>query len=54
MTEIFIEVLNCTLAAAIAGLAVLLLRILLRRAPKKFSYLLWAVVLFRALCPFSP
>ena len=33
--------------------AVLLVRLLLRRAPKVFSYALWAVVLFRLLCPVS-
>ena len=32
-------------------LFVLLARLLLRRAPKVFSYALWAVVLFRLLCP---
>jgi hypothetical protein len=27
--------------------------LLLRKAPKIFSYALWAVVLFRLICPFS-
>ncbi|MGI5893247.1 MAG: M56 family metallopeptidase [Candidatus Merdivicinus sp.] len=53
MTELFIEVLNCSFAASVAGLFVLIFRQLLRRVPRKFSYLLWVVVLFRALCPFS-
>ena len=34
-------------------LAVLLLRLCLRRVPKNFSYALWAIVLFRLLCPVS-
>ncbi|MFW2551589.1 hypothetical protein, partial [Klebsiella pneumoniae] len=34
-------------------LFVLLARLLLKRAPKVFSYTLWAVVLFRLLCPIS-
>lgn len=34
-------------------LAVLLLRLCLRRVPKIFSYALWAIVLFRLLCPVS-
>lgn len=38
---------------AIVILAVLLLRLCLRRAPKIFSYALWAIVLFRLLCPVS-
>ncbi|MDD6189515.1 MAG: M56 family metallopeptidase [Clostridiales bacterium] len=32
---------------------VLLVRLFLKRAPKIFSYALWAVVLFRLICPFS-
>jgi len=32
---------------------VLLARLVLRKAPKAFSYALWAVVLFRLLCPFA-
>lgn len=33
-------------------LFVILARLLLKRTPKIFSYLLWSVVLFRLLCPF--
>ncbi len=32
---------------------VIVLRFFLRRQPKIFSYLLWSVVFFRLLCPFS-
>ena len=32
---------------------VLLARLMLKRAPKIYSYALWAVVLFRLLCPLS-
>ena len=39
-------------AAVIIGI-VLLLRLALRKAPRRFSYLLWLVVLFRLLCPFT-
>ena len=34
-------------------LAILLLRVMLKRAPKVCSYLLWALVLYRLLCPFT-
>lgn len=44
---------NMSLAAGVVILFVLLARLLLRRAPKVFSYALWAVVLFRLLCPVS-
>lgn len=49
----FQAVLNMSIAAAVIIAAVLLARLLLRRAPKSFSYALWAVVLFRLLCPVS-
>ena len=32
-------------------LLVMLARLILKRAPKIFSYALWSVVLFRLLCP---
>ena len=46
-------VLNMSLTAGIIILLVLVMRLALRRAPRIFSYILWAVVLFRLLCPFS-
>ena len=54
LTEaLFPTVLNMSLTASAVILVVLLARFLLRRAPKVFSYALWAVVLFRLLCPVS-
>lgn len=53
LTGIFSAVLTMSATASIAILCVLLGRLLLRRAPKIFSYVLWAVVLFRLLCPVS-
>ena len=44
---------NMSLTASVVILFVLLARLLLRRAPKVFSYALWIVVLFRLLCPVS-
>ena len=53
MTELFTAVLTMSLGAGIAALAVLALRCVLRRAgaPRLACYLLWAVVLFRMVCP---
>lgn len=48
-----IEVLNMSLTASVMILAVLAARMFLKRAPRLFSYALWAVVLFRLLCPVS-
>lgn len=54
MTEqIFIRVLNMSLTSSVVILAVLLARLALKRASRIFSYALWAVVLFRLLCPVS-
>ncbi len=40
-----------SLMASIAILLVLLMRLLLKKAPKVISYALWGIVLFRLLCP---
>ena len=53
MHRLFPIVCNMSLTASVVILAVLAVRLLLRRAPKAFSYALWAVVLFRLLCPVS-
>ena len=47
------KLLNMSLTGSIAIVCVLLLRLLLKKAPKVISYALWAVVLFRLLCPVS-
>lgn len=51
--NLFPQILNMSLTASVVIVAVLLMRLLLKRAPKVFSYMLWAVVLFRLLCPVS-
>lgn len=53
MSGIFLTVLDMSLTASYAALAVMAARFFLRKAPKIFSYALWAVVLFRLLCPFT-
>ncbi|MBD5495856.1 MAG: hypothetical protein HDR12_16205 [Lachnospiraceae bacterium] len=53
MEQLFIRILNMSFTAGITILAVLIIRFMLKRAPKIFSYALWAAVLFRLLCPFS-
>lgn len=50
---IFSQILNMSFTASIIITFVLLARMLLKRAPKIFSYALWAIVLFRLLCPVS-
>lgn len=46
-------ILNMGLTASVAIVFVLLLRLLLKKAPKVISYALWSVVLIRLLCPVS-
>lgn len=53
MEKVFLNVLNMSITASYVILFVLFARILLRKAPKIFSYSLWSVVLFRLVCPFS-
>ena len=53
MSEIFLEILNRSIASSWIILAVLVLRLLLKKAPKWIAVLLWAVVAVRLICPFS-
>lgn len=53
MNGIFIHILSMSITAGYCIVAVILIRFLLRRQPKIFSYLLWGIVLFRLLCPVS-
>ncbi len=49
--DILPKVFDMSITASVVIGVVFLIRILLRKAPKIFSYLLWSVVLFRLLCP---
>jgi beta-lactamase regulating signal transducer with metallopeptidase domain len=53
MVEVFLKVLNMSITATYVLIAVLILRLLLKRAPKWISYILWGVLLFRLVCPVS-
>lgn len=53
MDKLFSAVLNMSVTGSLVILPVLLVRLLLKRSPKIFSYALWSVVLFRLLCPLS-
>lgn len=53
LTHLFISVLNMSLIASYVIIVVGSIRLLLKKAPKIFSYVLWGVVLIRLLCPFS-
>ena len=53
LTQVFIRVLNLSLMGAFVILAVLAVRLVLRRAPRRYSLWLWAVVFFRLACPIT-
>jgi beta-lactamase regulating signal transducer with metallopeptidase domain len=53
LESVFLQLLNMSLTASIAIAFILAVRTILQKAPKVFSYLLWSVVLFRLICPFS-
>ena len=53
LQDYFTSVLNMSITASYVAVGVILLRMLLRRTPKIFSYTLWIAVLFRLLCPVS-
>lgn len=53
MSKLFLSILNMSIAASWIVLAVLLLRIVLKKAPKWITVLLWAVVAIRLICPFA-
>ncbi len=53
MKEFMLTVLNMSISGAIVILTILLARLILKKAPKKWSYLLWGAAAFRLCCPVS-
>lgn len=53
MDTVFVNVFNMSITAGYVVIAVVLLRFLLQKAPKRYLSLLWGLVAFRLLCPFS-
>ncbi len=54
MSKLFISLLNMSIAAGWLILAVVVIRLLLKKAPRWISCVLWALVGIRLICPFSP
>ena len=52
--DLFTVVLNMSVTGGITILAILALRILLKKAPRKYLYALWLAAAFRLLCPWAP
>ena len=53
MNEVFVKLANMSVAAGWLILAVLVLRLLLKKAPRWITCLLWALVAVRLVCPVS-
>ena len=53
MNELFLKIINMSISASWLVLAVLILRILLKKAPKWVSVLLWGIVAIKLICPFT-
>ena len=53
MTELFIKIVNMSISASWIVLAVIIFRILLKKAPKWVNPLLWSIVGLRLILPFS-
>lgn len=53
LEAVFLKILNMSLTASYIIAAVIISRLLLKRAPKKYSYALWAAAAFRLVCPVS-
>ena len=53
MAAVFLKLLNLSISASWLVLAVLALRLVLRRAPKWVNVLLWGIVALRLMLPFS-
>ncbi len=53
METVFLKLLNMSINAGWLVLAVVLLRLLLKKAPRWINCILWAFVAFRLICPFT-
>ena len=52
--DLYLHILDISLTASMVILAVMLVRLCLRRVPRIYSYALWSIVLIRLLCPVFP
>lgn len=53
MSQLFLSIVNMSISASWLVLAVLVLRLVLKKAPKWVSVLLWGLVAVRLICPIS-
>jgi len=53
MGDIFLQVLNMSITASLIAVAVIILRLVLKKAPKYIRVILWSFVGIRLVLPFS-
>ena len=53
MSDLFLKIVNMSISASWLIFAVLILRLVLKKAPKWVNVLLWGIVAVRLICPFS-
>ena len=53
MENLFLKILEMNLSASFVIAVILAVRLIIKKAPKKWSYLLWSAAAFRLCCPVS-
>ena len=53
MSDLFLKIVNMSISASWLVVAVLILRLVLKKVPKWVNVLLWGIVAVRLICPFS-
>ena len=53
MEKLFLTIFNMSLTASIVLLVAMLIRVFLKKVPRWISCVLWGMVAFRLVCPFS-
>lgn len=53
MEKLFLKIAEMSLHAGFVIVVILIARLLLKKAPRKWSYLLWGAAAFRLCCPFA-
>ena len=53
MNELFLKIINMSISASWLILAVLILSLVLKKAPKWVNVLLWGIVAVKLICPLS-
>ena len=54
MKTLFLQILGMSASAAILAVVVMVLRLLLKKAPKAIHCVLWGMVALRLVCPILP